>query len=40
MINSVKTIVCDTCLGYGLLFFGNGNDYHVEPCDCVDEENN
>ena len=40
MINSVMTIPCNDCLGEGLLFFGNGEDYHVEPCSCVDEENN
>lgn len=37
MINSVYTVECDTCYGYGAVFFGNDNDYHVEPCDCVDE---
>lgn len=40
MINSVMSISCDECLGYGYLFFGNGEDYHTEPCACVDEDNN
>lgn len=36
MINSVLTVPCNDCLGHGYLFFGNGEDYHCEPCDCVD----
>lgn len=41
MINSVMTIECVDCHGYGVIFFGNDNDYDCEPCDCVEElENN
>ena len=39
MINSVMTFPCEECNGVGLLFFGNGNDYDVETCDCVEESN-
>ena len=28
---------CDECGGAGFLFFGNENNYDVEPCSCVDE---
>jgi hypothetical protein len=35
MINSVLEITCTDCLGKGLVFFGDDNDYSVEPCDCV-----
>ncbi len=38
MINSVLTIECETCLGNGLVFFGDDNDYSVEPCGCVAEK--
>ena len=26
---------CDECGGAGFLFFGNENNYDVEPCDCI-----
>jgi len=35
MINSVLEIKCSTCYGKGLVFFGDANDYNVEPCVCV-----
>ena len=38
MINSVLTIACEDCYSTGLVFFGNGEDYHVEACDCVTNE--
>jgi hypothetical protein len=28
---------CDECGGAGFLFFGDENNYDVEPCACVDE---
>jgi hypothetical protein len=34
MINSVLSIPCDECDSTGLIFFGNGNDYDVETCNC------
>jgi hypothetical protein len=37
MINSVLTIDCQDCLGHGVIFFGNDNDFDCEPCDCVDD---
>ena len=33
------TIPCNDCLGQGYIFFGNGEDYHCEPCNCVEEIN-
>jgi hypothetical protein len=35
MINSIQTIDCDTCHGRGLVFIGDDNDYHIEPCECI-----
>ena len=26
---------CDECGGAGFLFWGNENNYDVEPCECV-----
>lgn len=37
MINSVISIYCDECHGYGYLFFGDGENYDVEKCECNDE---
>jgi len=38
MVNSVLTIKCGECLGHGLIFFGDNEDYHVEGCECVANE--
>ena len=37
MINAVQVIKCSACYGEGLVFIGDENDYHVEPCECVKE---
>jgi len=37
MINSVLTIDCSECNSTGLIFFGSGEDFDVESCDCVDD---
>ena len=34
MINSVMSFPCNECNGIGLIFWGNDNDYDVEPCEC------
>lgn len=26
---------CSTCYGKGYLFYGDNNDYSIDPCDCV-----
>lgn len=39
MINSALTIPCDVCNDYGVIFFGDNNDFDCEPCDCVEGEN-
>lgn len=35
----IKTLKfdCDTCNGHGYIYWGNAEDYDVEPCDCVTE---
>jgi hypothetical protein len=35
MINSLERIKCDTCLGHGVIFYGDDSDYSIEPCECV-----
>lgn len=35
MINSVYVADCDTCHGKGVVFFGDNEDYHIDPCECV-----
>jgi ribosomal protein S27E len=39
MINSVMRIECDECNDYGIIFFGDNNNFDCEPCDCVKGEN-
>ena len=38
MINGITQIDCSECHGHGLIFHGDNNDYHVEPCQCVANE--
>lgn len=35
----IKTLSfpCETCNETGYVFWGDNNDYDVEPCDCVKE---
>lgn len=35
MINSAQIIECDSCHGHGVIFYGDDEDYGVEPCECV-----
>lgn len=35
MIDSLTRIDCNDCNGVGVIFWGNGLDFDVEPCDCV-----
>lgn len=35
MINSVYVAECSGCEGTGMVFFGDNNDYSIEPCECV-----
>jgi hypothetical protein len=37
-LTNILAIDCDECGGAGFLFFGNENNYNVEPCDCVTDE--
>ena len=36
MINSVLTIPCEDCDSTGLIFFGSGEDFDCEPCQCLE----
>ena len=38
MINSVYVVDCKTCHGQGMVFFGDNDDYSIEPCACVANE--
>jgi hypothetical protein len=31
----IIAIACDECDGAGFLFYGNDEDFSVEPCSCV-----
>ena len=35
MINALDRIKCDECYGHGVIFYGDNDDYGVEPCECV-----
>lgn len=35
MINFLTAVDCDTCHGQGIIFFGDNDDYAIEPCECV-----
>jgi hypothetical protein len=37
-LTSIVAIDCDECGGAGFLFFGNENNFDVEACDCVTDE--
>lgn len=32
LVNEIKN--CNSCNGYGYNYFGNGEDYDFESCDC------
>ena len=34
MIRTIK-IDCSECKGEGFIYWGNAEDYDVEPCECV-----
>jgi hypothetical protein len=36
MIKDIVVAACEECNGAGFLFYGSGEDYSVEQCDCVD----
>jgi hypothetical protein len=37
-LTNIIAIDCSWCGGAGFIFFGNENDFDVEPCDCVTDE--
>ena len=37
-LTNILAIDCDECGGAGFLFFSNENNFDVEPCDCVTDE--
>ena len=34
-LKEIISVACDDCGGAGFIFFGNENDFDVEPCDCI-----
>jgi hypothetical protein len=34
-LTNITAIECDECGGAGFLFFGDENNFDVEPCDCI-----
>jgi hypothetical protein len=37
-LTNILAIDCDECGGAGFLFFGNENNFDVEACDCITDE--
>ena len=37
-LKDVIAISCDECGGAGFLFFGDNDNFDVESCDCVTDE--
>ena len=37
-LTDVTAIECNDCGGAGFIFFGNENNFDVEPCDCATDE--
>jgi hypothetical protein len=38
MINSAQIIDCSDCNGVGVIFYGDNEDYAVEPCGCTEPQ--
>jgi hypothetical protein len=36
-LKEIIAVACDECNGAGFIFFGDDNNFDVEPCDCVDD---
>jgi hypothetical protein len=36
----IFAIACDECNGAGFIFWGDDNNFDVEPCDCVTNQTN
>jgi hypothetical protein len=36
-LKEIIAVACDECNGAGFIFFGDDNNFNVEPCDCVDD---
>lgn len=37
-LKDIIAIPCDECAGAGFIFWGDENNYDVEPCSCVNDE--
>ena len=37
-LTNILAIDCDECGGAGFLFFGDNDNFDVEPCDCLTNE--
>jgi hypothetical protein len=38
-LSEIIAVACDECNGAGFVFFGDENNYDVEPCNCVNKNN-
>ena len=38
MSGSISVVICEDCDGFGAIFWGSGEDFDCEPCDCVTNE--
>jgi len=36
-LKEIIAVACDECNGAGFIFWGDDNNFDVEPCDCVDD---
>jgi len=37
-LTNILAVDCEDCGGAGFLFFGDNDNFDVEPCDCVIDE--
>ena len=37
-LKEIISVACDECNGAGFIFWGDDNNFDVEPCDCVTDE--
>jgi hypothetical protein len=34
-LSEIIGVACDECNGAGFVFWGDNNNFDVEPCDCI-----
>jgi hypothetical protein len=37
-LKEIIAVACDECNGAGFIFWGDDNNFDVEPCDCVTDK--